>query len=81
MYALNLDNENRILSACYVLPNGDYTGMSIVDSLPNGDVSEYLYIDGEYIYSPLPKPDPIEPAEEATTDEMAAAIAEGVNAI
>ena len=57
MYALNLNEENRILSACVVLLNGDYTGMPIVDTLPNGDITDYLYIVGEYIYSPLPKPD------------------------
>ena len=65
MYALNLNNENRILSACVVLENMDYTGMAIVDTLPNGDITDYLYIDGEYVYSPLPKPEPAETITEA----------------
>ena len=65
MYALNLDNENRVLSACVVLENMDYTGMPIVDTLPNGDITDYLYIVGEYIYSPLPKPEPVPTITEA----------------
>ena len=80
MYALNIEKEtNRILSATY--PKYATEDMPKVDELPQGNIADYLYIDGEYVYSPLPKPEPIEPAEEATTDEMAAAIAEGVNAI
>lgn len=60
MYALNIDKEtNRILSACVVLSNGDYTSYVIVDALPEGDITDYLYIVGEYIYSPLPKPEPV----------------------
>ena len=55
MYALNLDN-NRILSACVVLPTTPDT-MPRVDTLPDGDVTDYLYIDGEYVYDPLPVPD------------------------
>ena len=72
MYALNLNEENRILSACVCLPNGNYTGYEIVDRLPdksdlpegveteNIDVTDFLYKDGKYVYSPLPK------AEETT---------------
>ena len=56
MYALNIDKEtNRILSACVVLPKGNYTDMPIVDTLPEDDITDYLYMAGEYIYSPLPK--------------------------
>ena len=73
MYALNLNEEKRILSACVVLPNGDYTDMPIVETLPDGDVTEYLYTDGEYVYSPLPKPE--EPEREPTeTDQSRADI-------
>ena len=56
MDAVNIDKEtNRILSACVVLPNGNYTDMPIVDTLPEDDITDYLYMAGEYIYSPLPK--------------------------
>lgn len=63
MYALNLNEEKRILSACVVLPNSDITGMPIVDSLPEGNIGDYLYVDGEYIYDPIP----IEPVIEQPT--------------
>lgn len=54
-YALNLEPEtNRILSACFV---NKFTPASMprVDTLPDGDVNDYLYVDGEYVYDPLPK--------------------------
>lgn len=57
--ALNLNNDNRILSAWKVLPNGNYDGMPIVDTLPNGNLLDYLYIDDQYIYDPLPVPSTI----------------------
>lgn len=82
MYVLNLAEDNRILSAWDVIEGQDYTGMPIVDALPDGDVSDYLYFDGEYIHDPLPKPEPIEPTgDEVTTDDMAEAIMEGVNEV
>lgn len=56
MIALNLDKEtSRILSACKVLPNGVYDGKPIVDKLPNGNLYEYRYVDGEFVHEPLPK--------------------------
>lgn len=88
MYALNLNEENRILSACVVLPNGDYTSYEIVDRLPdksdlpegveekNIDVTDFLRKDGKYIYSPLPKSEPtpiITEAERLEALEMAIA--------
>ena len=69
MYALNLDKEtSRILSACKVLPNGDYETMVIVDTLPEGDVCDYRYENGAYIYDPLPEPEPVE--SEPTAEEI-----------
>ena len=55
MIALNLSQDNRILSACKVLPKGNYDNMHIVDTLPEGNLPDYQYIDGEFIYNPLPK--------------------------
>lgn len=54
-YALNLSEDNRILSACKVLSNGNYTDMPIVDTLPEGNLPDYQYINDEFIYNPLPK--------------------------
>ena len=67
-YALNLAEDKRILSACVVLPNGNYDGMPLVDVLPDGDIYEYRYENGEFIHDPLPEPEQPEP--EATTDDV-----------
>ena len=52
MYALNISNDGRILSATYA----KYAPEDAVrvDKLPKGDISEYLYVDGEFIYDPMP---------------------------
>lgn len=55
MYALNIGDENRILSACKVLGIINYKEMPIVYTLPDGDIYDYKYIDGKYVYDPLPK--------------------------
>lgn len=76
-YALNLNADGRILSATfekYATEN-----MPLVYALPEGDISDYLYVNGEYVYDPLPEPEKPEPEESATTADMAAAIMEGVN--
>ena len=64
MYALNLDTNNRILSACIVLPATPKT-MPRVETLPEGNLSDWLYVDSGYVYDPLPptpEPDP-EPSD------------------
>lgn len=80
-YALNLAEDNRILSAWKVLPNGNYEGMPLVDVLPEGDISDYLYVDGQYVYDPLPEPEapaPV-PTEDSVWDELDAAYTAGYN--
>lgn len=67
MYALNLNNENRILSSCVVLAIGKYDNMPIVDTLPVDDITNYLYVNGEFVYSPLPV-EPEEPTWEERVD-------------
>ena len=75
-YALKLATDNRILSAWKVLPNGNYDGMPIVDTLPEGNLPDYLYVNGEYVYDPLPVQEP--PAPEPTVwDELDAAYQSG----
>ena len=66
-YAINLDENNRILSATFEA----YADKSciIVNDLPDGNISDYLYQNGEYIYDPLPDPEP-EPDREPTADEI-----------
>ena len=65
-YALNLTENGRILSATF--PEYAPVGAVFVDELPEGDISDYLYIDGQYIHEPLPKPE--QPEAEATTDDV-----------
>ena len=65
-YALNLSEDNRILSATYekyATPE-----MPLVDALPEGDIHEYLYIDGKFVHDPIPEPE--QPEAEATTDDV-----------
>ena len=66
IYALNLDNNNRILSVTY----DQYAPASQprIDTLPDGNVNDYLYVNGEYIYDPLPVPPT--PTPEPTADEI-----------
>lgn len=52
-YALNLSEDGRILSATFEKYASD--GMPLVDVLPEGDIYEYIYQNGEYIHDPLPK--------------------------
>ena len=66
MYSLNLDIDNRVLSACICLEGFEY--MNIVDVLPEGDIFDYRYVDGEYVYDPLPEPEP--QPEEPTVDDV-----------
>ena len=77
MYSLNLDTDNRILSACVCLECFEYT--NIVDTLPDGDVSDYRYVDGEYVYDPLPEPEP-QPKEPTADDVLDALPGIGGNA-
>ena len=57
-YALNLASDGRVLSATYE----KYAPANAVltNELPEGDISEYRYADGEYIHDPIPKPEIIE---------------------
>lgn len=80
MYSLNLDTDNRILSACICLEGQTYE--NVIDTLPDRDVTDYKYINSKYVYDPLPKPEPEpepQPTNYCTYDELAAAIQEGVN--
>lgn len=66
MYALNLGENERILSVCNCLEGQTYE--ITVDSFPDGDVSEYRYENGEFIHDPLPTPEP-RPAEPTVEED------------
>lgn len=83
MIALNLNENKRIMSACVVLPHGNYDGMPIVEKLPDGDITDYLYKNGRYIYDPKPvepKPEP-EPSLETRVATVEADVAALTTAI
>ncbi len=68
-YALNLAEDGRILSATF--KEFASKSMPLVDSLPDGDISEYRYIDGNYIHDPLPQPEvPSKLETKVTTDDV-----------
>ena len=54
-----LDNDNRVQG--YNPNNMDgNTGWVFASEAPPENYTDYLYIDGEYIYSPIPEPEPIQ---------------------
>lgn len=50
-YALNIGEDGRLL--CPTFEEYATPGAILVDELPPGDVNNYRYIDGEYVYDPL----------------------------
>ena len=81
MYALNLAEDGRILSATY--PEYAPEDAVIVDALPEGDISDYLYVDGQYVYDPLPEPEEPDPeptpGDDSVWDDLDAAYQAGYN--
>ena len=81
MYALNLAEDGRVLSATY--PQYAPEDAVVVDALPEGDIYEYRYVDGGFVHDPLPVPEqPDEPSDEGSVwDELDAAYQEGVDSV
>lgn len=71
MYALNLNEENRILSVTF--DKYASANQPRVEELPESDISEYKYIDGEFIHDPLPVEEIIE--EPTQLDKIEAQVA------
>lgn len=57
-YGLILDKDNRINS--YTVQRYASEDAIIVDKLPEGNIADYQYLDGEFIYNPLPKEEIVE---------------------
>ena len=56
MCYLNLDKEtNRVLSASLLFNGTSMPGSVEVESLPDGNLYDYLYVNGEFVYSPIEK--------------------------
>lgn len=64
MVALNLGADGRVLSVCTVLPTTP-ASMPRVDDFPES-VTDYRFVDGEFVYDPIPEPEP----EPETTDRL-----------
>ena len=73
-YALNLAEDGRILSATY--EKYAQADAVKVDELPEGNVADYLHVDGEYIYDPLPEPEL--PASNISQEERIAELEEAL---
>lgn len=71
MYSLNLAEDNRILSVCECLEGIEYD--NVVDSFPEDDITDYKYINGEYVHDPKPKPEP-EPEKPTKLDALEAQV-------
>lgn len=69
-YALNLADDGRILSVTFEEFATD--GMPVVDEIPEGDVADYRYVDGEFVHDPLPEPEvpEVQPTAQDDTDAM-----------
>lgn len=64
-FALNIAEDGRILSATFEEFAAE--GAPLVDTLPEGDISEYRYVDGGYIHDPIPEPEVVPSSETAIT--------------
>lgn len=51
-YALNLADDGRILSATF--EEFAHADAVLVEELLEGNLADYRYVNGEYVYDPLP---------------------------
>lgn len=75
MFALNISDDGRILSA--TLDKFGHQSWPRMDVLPDGDISEYRLVNGKYVHDPLPV-DEVEPV--ASVDERIAQLEEELHA-
>lgn len=69
MHLILEPETGRVQSAgIYAIPPADAVG---VDALPEGNLMDYLYKDGGFVYDPLPKE---EPGTTLTPEERIAAL-------
>lgn len=66
-YAVNIDDEKRVQRITYEKYKDAES--IVTDTIPEGNASDYKYIDGSYVYDPLPKPEPTKP-QEPTGDDL-----------
>ena len=68
-YALNLAGDGRVLSATYA--EYAHRAAVLVENLPDGNISDYRWQGGSFVYDPLPEPDPV-PEEPSQLDRVEA---------
>ena len=68
-YALKLAEDRRVLSATF--EKYAPADSVLVDDLPEGNLADYLWQDGAFVYDPLPEPDPA-PDEPSQLDRVEA---------
>lgn len=66
---LDIGPDNRVTGVRY--PKFAEPGDTVVDNLPDGDPLDYKYVDGRFVYDPLPKPPEPEP-EPPISEQLAA---------
>lgn len=83
-YAIQIDSTGRIEHSTFSkhVTHANADRYILVDTIPKGNLPDYLYVDGKYVYDPLPRPEPVEPpAEESVWDQLDAAYQEGVDSV
>lgn len=65
-YALNLAEDGRVLSA--TAPKYAPADAVQVEELPEGNLADYIYREGAFVYEPKPRPE--QPAAEPAADEV-----------
>lgn len=74
MYGLYLDTNNRVIlvvDSAMAIP-----GKAIFsETMPEGDPMDYLYRDGEFVYSPLPQDEPGGQTDAQRLDDVEKALA------
>lgn len=55
MYVLNLGQDGRVLSAA--IQETAPCGAIVTAELPEGDIAQYRYLEGVFVYDPLPQQD------------------------
>ena len=59
--ALRLDADGRVLGAAWHRTQPEGAVIIRRSELPEGDVTQYRYVDGGFVYDPLPEtPEPVE---------------------
>lgn len=84
IYAIQTDSTNRINRWEFTkyVPSEQLDQYILVDYIPEGNLPDYLYVNGEYVYDPLPRPEPVDPEPERSVwDELDAAYQEGVDSV